>query len=84
MEWISVKDRLPERNTNERYSQVPCLVVHRQYWERGENKGHYDTVRILVFNHEHECWDSEDGDDFECKIEDCTHWMPLPSPPINQ
>lgn len=80
-DWISVKDRLPERAENLAYSQVPCLVNKRYDWERHEQKGHYYQIQILVFNHEHECWDQEDGDDFDCEIERVTHWIALPEPP---
>jgi hypothetical protein len=69
MQWISVKERLPERDPNARYSEVPCLVCHK-----GE-------IKILVFNHEHMCWDDADGDDFYCKTMEVSHWMELPPPP---
>jgi hypothetical protein len=81
-EWISVKDRLPERVPNKNYSQVQCLVNKRYDWKRGDNSGTYYQVQILTFNHEHECWDGEDGDDHDCAIDQVTHWQPLPSPPI--
>lgn len=39
--------------------------------------------RILVCNHEYGCWDTEDGDDIECKFDPqrITHWCPLPESP---
>lgn len=67
--WISVKEKLPERVSGRTYSQVPCIVYHDR------------EIRILVFNHEHMCWDQEDGDDHCCNIEDVSHWMPLPDTP---
>jgi len=67
--WIPCKERLPERQENTRYSQVPCLVFKN------------NQVFMLVFNHEHECWDDESGDDYYCDIYDVSHWMPLPEPP---
>lgn len=70
--WIDVKDRLPERKPNVGYSQVWCLCVYR-----GE-------VLILVYNHEHICWDQEDGDDYFCDVSAVSHWQPLPKPPIKQ
>ena len=60
---------LPERVAGRSYSCVPCLVVYHDY------------VQILVYNHEHECWDDETGDDFKCKPMEVQWWRPLPSPP---
>lgn len=65
--WIDVKERLPERDPNVKYSTVKCLVVFQ------------GTVCILTFNHEHECWDDESGDDYQCDINAVEKWMPLPS-----
>lgn len=69
MEWISVKDRLPEGKTND----IPCLVYDNYHRSR--------VVRI--FNQRHECWDQEDGDDYYTDAVDgkITHWMELPTPP---
>jgi hypothetical protein len=69
MQWVSVTERRPKRDPNARYSEVPCLVCHK-----GE-------IKILVFNHEHMCWDDADGDDFYCKTMEVSHWMELPPPP---
>ncbi len=69
MNWIKTKEKQPERQPNVRYSQVPCLVYYN------------GQVMILQFNHEHECWDDEDGDDYCCDIESVEYWMPLPTPP---
>lgn len=69
MQWIKTSERLPEREPNVRYSQVWCLcVVDRE-------------VKILVFNHDHSCWDDSSGDDYECDIGDVSFWAPLPEPP---
>lgn len=70
MDWIKTSDRLPERIPGVSYSQVRCLC----YWPR-------HGVNILTFNHEHECWDDESGDDHACGINAVTHWMPLPPLP---
>jgi hypothetical protein len=67
--WIKTSDRLPDRQPNQIYSQVACLVWY--------NNG----IEILVFNHEHMVWDGSDGDDFECEISKVSHWMPLPDRP---
>jgi hypothetical protein len=71
MEWIKTTDKLPNREPNVDYSQVPCIV-----WDT-----RYSCVRILNFNHEQECWDDEFGDDYECDIERVSHWMPIPDSP---
>lgn len=68
-EWISIKDRLPDRAVGVKYSEVPCLV-----YQQGD-------TQVLMFNHEHMCWDDRSGDDFYCKIGDVSHWMPLPKAP---
>ena len=82
MDWIETAKELPKRQEGVRYSQVPCIVNKRIDWERGENKGSSYNVQILVFNHEHECWDGEDGDDYDCDISQVSHWMPLPVSPV--
>lgn len=79
--WISTSDKLPPRNENKNYSQVPCLCNKRYEWKRNERSGVYYQIQILQFNHEHECWDNEDGDDYNCDINTVTHWMLLPEPP---
>jgi len=68
--WIKTSDKLPDRLEGVSYSQVACLVV---------NDG---EVKILVFNHEHLCWDGEDFDDYWCDINQVDYWMPLPELPI--
>ena len=81
MEWIKTSDRLPERS-QESYSQVSCLVNKRyKFMRNGEFIKYTYNVEILVFNHEHECWDNEDGDDYNCDIEQVTHWMAFPKSP---
>lgn len=68
-DWISVKERLPEKPGKESYEHVPCLV----------NSGW--GIHILLWNCEHLCWDQEDGDDISDADQEVTHWMPLPEPP---
>lgn len=51
------------------------------------NKFH--ETRIQAFNEEYQCWDTEDGDDIEFKLEDTmkngtpiiSYWQPLPKKP---
>lgn len=38
----------------------------------------FREVRILVYNDFHECWDTEDGDDYYCDLSAITWWMSLP------
>lgn len=65
-EWISVKDRLPERWTEVLVWPRPteyCCEAHlamNEKWEYGEYEHH--------FGHVHR----------PCKV---THWMPMPEPP---
>ena len=66
LRWIPVSDRLPERVKNVNYSQVLCEVK-----KDGD-------ILLLVFNHEHECWDDSAGDDFYCDIEEVEFWREIP------
>jgi len=69
--WISIKDKLhPDKPGMRRYEHVACLVVRKR------------EILIRQWNCEHLVWDSEDGDDFFCKAEDITHWMPLSNLPL--
>ena len=71
--WVSSNDKPhPDKPGKERYEQIPCLVVHR-----GE-------IMIRQWNCEHLVWDGEDGDDFFCRADAVTHWMPLPPLPDDQ
>lgn len=70
MNWIpTTQQKHPEKPGLKRYEQIPCLVV----------KG--GQIQILQWNCEHLVWDREDGDDFYCKADAVSHWMPLPAPP---
>ena len=74
MEWISIKEKLPNKNTQ-------YLAYKRYDWERNGNKGSFYQTQILVFNSYHECWDDESGDDYDCGIYQVAFWMELPNPP---
>ena len=63
--WRNPNKELPGRIENVSYSQVPCLVKYR------------GDIQILCFNHEHECWDDESGDDYKCEITNVEAWKPL-------
>ncbi len=70
MEWINVKDRLPEKGKN--WETTFCLI----YAKGG-------GILVRPFDSYHNCWNDEDDDDYECDAVGglITHWMPLPEPP---
>ena|ERR1700677_1538511 len=69
-EWISVKDRLPP--------ECESVLV----WSKGFDpisaflSYTYDKKPLMYFVND---WDESDTN---LKLEDVTHWMPLPEPPI--
>ena len=40
-----------------------------------------DQANIQTWNENYQCWDTEDGDDYEHDIDDCPYWMELPEEP---
>ena len=74
MKWIKTSERLPEKS-------MQCLCYKKYIWNRRGVEGAFYQTEILAFNNVHNCWDNEDGDDYNCDIETVTHWMPLPEPP---
>jgi hypothetical protein len=64
-EWISVEDRLPEKNTE-------VLVYH------GDWIGNLMDVYTYLGNDE---WEDTSGYWGSPRNEGITHWMPLPTPP---
>jgi len=36
---------------------------------------------IRVFNKHYNCWDTEDGDDYDCELSSYEFWMRLPEEP---
>lgn len=66
MNWIKTSEQRPYSNNK---VNVRVLV-----WTEGE-------IKILCFNHYHECWDDESGDDYFCDVEDVECWMELPEEP---
>ncbi len=70
-EWISTKERLPEKPGIKDYEYVECLIVV------------YGRVEWGHWNCEHECWDDDAYDDHRYDAEDPSHWMPLPEPPAS-
>lgn len=74
MEWISVKDRLPEKEGD----YLVYTYVEDQYVCRFSNINYHKRKPVMEFRVNCECCYAED-DDF--KSSDVTHWMPLPKPP---
>lgn len=70
MNWISVKDRLPEKD------DVYIICLNSAYYDRDKGVIHYKMVYYAFWDYGH--WDLE-----ECYAneEDVTHWMPFPEPP---
>lgn len=73
MEWISVRDRLPEFG-------VPVLIYNSrlnlfEVSSRNDMPSHSfekaDGDLYKRITHPYECWDNNEA----------THWMPLPEPP---
>ena len=67
MEWISVKDRLPETTKIvDIYSGE--RITGCQYHDYPKEEGNYKHFHCLRGR-------------YDIKVEDVTHWMPLPEPP---
>jgi len=77
-EWISVKDRLPEKSDHEKTANVLlwCSRQPNMPWIIG----HGIMVDGVNCPYEIKRWESLDSG---CNIiyGDVTHWMPLPMPP---
>lgn len=72
MEWISVKDRLPDKYTRLSYIYGPnCGVVSI-----------YENT-FIFWSDERQRWKATNHLDFEYDFKDeITHWLPRPDPPI--
>lgn len=65
--WNSTAEGIyPQKPNLSDYEYVDCLVVY------------HGEILMRPWNCEHLCWDREDRDDFFCKPNDVTHWMPVP------
>ena len=69
MEWISVKDRLPEAKGQYLVAYHPC------YWDRVNEEMVTGIDSYKGGNTKH-CWAKN-------KYQRVTHWMPLPKPPTD-
>ena len=68
MEWINVKDRLPDKQCEYMVWPSPNIDLH---------------IRSAVFDIKNKLWrqDFYNGYDYEDFYPDITHWMPLLDPP---
>lgn len=41
----------------------------------------FNECTIRVFNKHYNCWDIEDGDDYDCELSSYEFWMRLPEEP---
>lgn len=83
MEWISVKDRLPELKNaeNNRLSNLKASYPVLAVGERGEMRVvRYETDIDDEDGTEMMYWNMDDDTD-TAPLEYFTHWMPLPEPP---
>ena len=81
IEWHLTTEKLPEIQEGLGYTQVPCLVEKRYNTEYNGNNIPSHQIQILVFNHQHECWDDEHGYNHDCPINQVRRWAYLPYPP---
>ena len=70
-EWISVDERLPTAEENDR-GLVGIVTGHNG------KIGFVDAIILVDYDFEERGWWSEDYDITNCKVE---YWMPLPEPP---
>lgn len=81
-EWISVKDRLPEKDGE----YLCCLLRKRNeqnYYIKIVEYSHGSEILDFSTIHRYTCeaWLGYDSDFGYYKIDNVTHWMPLPNPP---
>ena len=73
MEWISIKDRLPEDNQNVLFIEKDSQVPISGWFDKKETNKHQQ------WNEHCNCGGYERED--KLYQQEVTHWMPLPSPP---
>ena len=84
MEWIPVTERLPEEPfevlvTSNKY---PYVVTIANYW----NVKCRDSKWEFFYEPDQNCIHAPKPDNSICgylRLEDITHWMPLPEPPVD-
>jgi len=74
MKWNKVEDGLPKNNDH--HDHIYCLVFDAYHGE----------IVVRPYSKAHNCWDTEDGDDYytDAVGGKITHWMPLPELPNKQ
>lgn len=79
--WIKLKDRLPTFEELEKTSECDrCLIVVRLYNLFDINK-YKDIVQSAIWTGSY----FSDGGGWACgRIENVTHWMAYPTPPIDE
>lgn len=78
MKWISIKDRLPERDVLVLVHYAEFITKQDSEWEWGKDACRYAVAK---FSSEFEDWLFENSDCEWDVIATPTHWMPLPEPP---
>lgn len=92
MNWISVKERLPERVGDSMY--VECIVTLWIYWTGMLDEPYeHCCVTVAQFDTAQKIWRMANDASVEClnaciELEDLpstcsyiSHWMPMPEPP---
>ena len=73
MEWISIKDQLPNNNGNVFVCEMDAIndYAYPYNYEEACGMGYYENG----------AWWHNNDDGLDYGIEDITHWMPLPEQP---
>jgi|GEM_PF-2546942 len=69
MTWKQTSEELPIRPDNKRRPTTGCLVIRNRQME------------LLYFDHDNECWNDSQDDDYKCDINGVEYWMMLPEFP---
>ena len=68
--WISVKDRLPDRDGS-------YLI----YFKKQVQDKSYECIDVMRYSSQQNCFH---GIPFGTPVLEVTHWMPLPEPPVEK
>lgn len=77
-EWFFTKDQLPETEGDK---SVSCVCEKRHEYTRNDKLIIYYSTEVLMYNPYHKCWDDDDGDDYNCDLDQVRRWTYLPLPP---
>ena len=79
MNWISVKNRLPDKEEVIVYGRVhKQWFVSTGYWEKDYLENHWNNPDII---RDRWVW-TYDGEREDCEWDEVTHWMNLPEAPL--